>query len=79
MQEEEIPAEFVGRYDLVHARFLLGLVKNNDPIPLLRNLMKLLSKYQPTPSLPKETSPITIARPQPNQQPARTRRLPAME
>lgn len=40
---EEIPAEFVGRYDLVHARFLLGLVKNNDPIPILQNLLKLLS------------------------------------
>ena len=44
--QEEIPTEFVGRYDLVHARFLLGLVKNNDPIPLLQNLMKLLSKSQ---------------------------------
>jgi hypothetical protein len=44
--QEDIPAEFVGRYDLVHARFLLGLVKNNDPVPLLQNLLKLLSKYQ---------------------------------
>jgi hypothetical protein len=44
--QEDIPAEFVGRYDLVHARFLLGLVKSNDPIPLLQTLLKLLSKYQ---------------------------------
>jgi SAM-dependent methyltransferase len=42
--QEDIPAEFVGRYDLVHARFLLGLVKNNDPVPLLQNLLKLLSQ-----------------------------------
>jgi hypothetical protein len=41
--QEDIPAEFVGRYDLVHARFLLGLVRNNDPLPLLKNLLKLLS------------------------------------
>jgi hypothetical protein len=41
--QEDIPAELVGRYDLVHARFLLGLVKNNDPLPLLKNLLKLLS------------------------------------
>lgn len=41
--QEELPSEFVGRYDLVHARFLLGLVKNNDPVPILRNLLKLLS------------------------------------
>ncbi|KAL1590557.1 hypothetical protein WHR41_00607 [Cladosporium halotolerans] len=39
---QEIPAEFVGQYDLVHARFLLGLVRNNDPVPLLQNLLKLL-------------------------------------
>ena len=39
----DIPSEFVGRYDLVHARFLLGLVKNNDPLPILENLLKLLS------------------------------------
>jgi len=42
--QEELPSEFVGRYDLVHARFLLGLVKNNDPVPILQNLLKLLSK-----------------------------------
>ena len=41
--QEELPSGFVGRYDLVHARFLLGLVKNNDPVPILQNLLKLLS------------------------------------
>lgn len=43
--QEELPSEFVGRYDLVHARFLLGLVKDNDPLPILRNLLMLLSTY----------------------------------
>lgn len=43
--QEELPSAFVGRYDLVHARFLLGLVKNNDPVPILQNLMKLLSTF----------------------------------
>jgi hypothetical protein len=43
--QDELPEEFVGRYDLVHARFLLGLVKNNDPTPILKNLLKLLSTY----------------------------------
>ena len=41
--QEELPSDFVGRYDLVHARFILGLVKNNDPVPILQNLLKLLS------------------------------------
>ena len=43
--QEELPSEFVGRYDLVHARFILGLVKNNDPVPILQNLLKLLSTW----------------------------------
>jgi hypothetical protein len=43
--QEELPEEFVGRYDIVHARFLLGLVKNNDPTPILKILLKLLSTY----------------------------------
>lgn len=41
---EDVPPEFVGQYDLVHARFLLGLVKNNDPVPLLEKLLKMLSE-----------------------------------
>lgn len=42
---EDIPAEFVGQYDLIHARFLLGLVRNDDPIPLLQKLLKMLSEF----------------------------------
>lgn len=42
---EEVPEELVGRYDLVHARFLLGIVQNDDPVPLLGKLLKMLSMW----------------------------------
>ncbi|KAF2225763.1 hypothetical protein BDZ85DRAFT_279423 [Elsinoe ampelina] len=35
---EDVPEQFIGRYDLIHARFLLALVKNDDPIPLVQML-----------------------------------------
>lgn len=54
--QEELPSEFIGRYDLIHARFLLGLVKNNDPLPLLQNLLKMLSTYKKCESTTEETS-----------------------
>ncbi|KAL2042758.1 hypothetical protein N7G274_004517 [Stereocaulon virgatum] len=37
-----IPEEFKGKYDVVHARLLLPLVKNNDPTPVLKNMFSLL-------------------------------------
>ncbi|MCJ1405147.1 hypothetical protein MMC11_008373 [Xylographa trunciseda] len=39
---EPFPPEFVGQYDIVHARFWLCLVNNPDAPVLLRNLMTLL-------------------------------------
>jgi len=65
--QEDIPTEFVGRYDLVHARFLLGLVKNNDPVPLLQNLLKLLSTsiHHPIDSVSMENL-IKQPQPEPN-------------
>ena len=41
---EDVPFEYIGRYDLIHARFLLGLVKDDNPIPLIENLMQMLSE-----------------------------------
>ena len=38
----EIPDELVGKFDVVHIRFLLNVVKRNDPEPLLKNLIKML-------------------------------------
>lgn len=65
--QEDIPAEFVGRFDLVHARFLLSLVKNNDPAPLLQNLLKLLSQSQhPFQSIPQRSNPNQTNLAEPN-------------
>ena len=35
---------FTGIYDIVHLRLFTVIVKINDPAPLLRNLIKMLSK-----------------------------------
>jgi hypothetical protein len=45
----------------VHARFLLGLVKNNDPLPISQNMLKLLSTQSVSNS---EPTKLTI--PEPN-------------
>ena len=39
-----LPHELLGKYDIVHLRLFIVLVKNNDPVPLLRNLIRMLSK-----------------------------------
>lgn len=41
---KDIPGELKGRYDIVHVRLLLTVVKNDDPSPILENLMDMLSK-----------------------------------
>ena len=38
----------LGDYDVVHVQLLVNIVKDNDPAPLVRNLMSLLSKSQNT-------------------------------
>lgn len=40
---EEVPAEFIGYFDVVHVRLITVVVKNNDLRPILANLKKLLS------------------------------------
>lgn len=35
----------VGKYDIVHVQLFACIVKDNDPGPLVENLMSLLSKY----------------------------------
>ena len=40
---EPFPQQYIGTFDVVHIRFFRCIVKNNDPEPLLRNLMTLLS------------------------------------
>jgi hypothetical protein len=39
---EEPPEDLVGKYDIVHIRLVIFVVRNNDPRPIIKNLMKLL-------------------------------------
>ena len=40
-----IPEELKGKYDLVHVRLFLAVVQDDDPTPILRNLMDMLSQW----------------------------------
>ena len=39
----EIPEHLIGMYDIVQLRLFQVVVKDNDPGPLLRNMLKMLS------------------------------------
>ena len=39
---ENIPVEFVGRYDIVHVRLLVLVIEQGDPRSVLRNLLAML-------------------------------------
>ena len=41
----EVPNELVGKYNVVHCRFLCCVIKRNDVEPLLRNAIKMLSMF----------------------------------
>lgn len=43
---EPVPEQFVGKYDVVHFRFLSPVVQKGDPSPLLKCALKLLSTYR---------------------------------
>ena len=40
----EIPEHLVGMYDIVQLRLFQVVVKDNDPGPLLRNVLRMLSE-----------------------------------
>ena len=40
-----VPEELVGRYDVVHVRLFLCVVRDNDPSVIISNLARLLSQY----------------------------------
>jgi len=40
----DIPAHLVGRYDIVHIRTFAVIVRDNDPVPMLKNLIRMLRK-----------------------------------
>ena len=39
---EDVPADLVEKYDIVHVRLVLLVVPNNDPRSIIRNLFKML-------------------------------------
>ena len=39
-----IPDELVEKFDVVHTRAFATIVKNSDPMPLLKNLVRMLSR-----------------------------------
>jgi SAM-dependent methyltransferase len=39
----DVPDDMVGIYDIVHVRLVMLVIKDNDPVPLIKNLCKLLS------------------------------------
>ena len=43
----DVPDDLVGQYDIVHIRAFVVIVRNNDPVRLLSNLIKLLSECWP--------------------------------
>ncbi len=38
-----VPEELVGKYDIVHVGLIVMVVRNEDPGPVINNLMALLS------------------------------------
>jgi hypothetical protein len=44
---EDVPEAYVGKFNVVHARLLFGAVRKNDPLPILRNFVKMLSQSPP--------------------------------
>lgn len=36
------PEDLIGKYDIIHIRHFVCVVKNNDPTPLLQNLLRML-------------------------------------
>ncbi|KAJ6093571.1 S-adenosyl-L-methionine-dependent methyltransferase [Penicillium sp. IBT 16267x] len=52
---EPLPVELVGIYDVVHLRLFFVVIRNDDPDPVLQNLLRMLSTHYAfrwVPSLP---------------------------
>lgn len=37
------PTDLIGQYDIVHIRFITLVIKDNDAVPVIKNIRKLLS------------------------------------
>ena len=42
-----IPEEMVEKFDVVHIRTFALVIKNSDPMPLLQNLIRMISRVSP--------------------------------
>lgn len=41
----DLPEHLIGKYDILHIRLFLLIVQNNDPMPLLKTFIQMLSAY----------------------------------
>ena len=39
-----LPEDLIGKYNVVNVRLFACIIQNDDPIPILKNLMRMLSK-----------------------------------
>lgn len=39
---EDVPDDLHGKYDIVHIRLVYLMIQNDDPLPIIRNLIKML-------------------------------------
>lgn len=39
-----VPEELIGKYDIIHVRLFILVVRDDDPTPILRNLISMLSQ-----------------------------------
>ena len=44
----KVPEHLVGVYDVIQLRLFQVVVKDNDPVPLLQNVLKMLSAFLPS-------------------------------
>ena len=42
----EPPTQLCEKYDVIHVQLFTTIIRNGDPLPVLRNLMKILSEYR---------------------------------
>lgn len=41
----EPPSDLLGQYDIIHLQCFNSVVPENDPAPVVRNMLKMLSEY----------------------------------
>lgn len=42
----DVPAEYAGKFDVVHLRFWVAIIRENNVEPLIRHAMQLLSMFR---------------------------------